>query len=175
MRKKNGFTLVELLAVVVVLAIIMIIAIPSVLDVMNSARKSSFAIYAQKVVKDTQQQYVYDSGVGGAISGSGYFVYDITQDLGYSATGEYKGYVVVNATDVDNPEYILYLYDRNYMVTNYNTTKFGMPTVDGGQIYSLDSTQVLKVAGSAPLACEATAGTGVSCYNKNGYVIVKGD
>ena len=29
MKKKNGFTLVELLAVIVILAIIMIIAIPS--------------------------------------------------------------------------------------------------------------------------------------------------
>lgn len=175
MRNKNGFTLVELLAVIVVLAIIMVIAIPSVMEVMNSARKSSFVLYAEKVIKDTQISYVYDSGGGGTISGAGYFVYDITSDLGYASTGEYKGYIIVNATDVDNPEYILYLYDKNYMITNYNVTKFGMPTVDGGQIYSLDQAAVNKVAGSSALACEATAGTGVSCYNKNGYVIVKGD
>ena len=35
MKKRNGFTLVELLAVIVVLAIIMIIAIPAVLDLEN--------------------------------------------------------------------------------------------------------------------------------------------
>ena len=60
MKKRNGFTLVELLAVIVVLAIIMIIAIPAVLDVMNNARKSSFALYIEKVVRDVQTQYVSD-------------------------------------------------------------------------------------------------------------------
>ena len=33
---KKGFTLVELLAVIVVLAVIMVIAIPTVIDSMNS-------------------------------------------------------------------------------------------------------------------------------------------
>lgn len=49
MKKKNGFTLVELLAVIVILAIIMIIAIPTVLETMASARRSSFAIYIEKL------------------------------------------------------------------------------------------------------------------------------
>ena len=38
MKNKKGFTLVELLAVIVILAIIMIIAIPAVLQTMESAR-----------------------------------------------------------------------------------------------------------------------------------------
>ena len=44
MKKRNnkGFTLVELLAVIVILAIIMIIAIPSVLATMSTARKKTF-------------------------------------------------------------------------------------------------------------------------------------
>ena len=41
---KKGFTLVELLAVIVVLAIIMIIAIPAVVESMNNAKKGSFKI-----------------------------------------------------------------------------------------------------------------------------------
>ena len=36
---KKGFTLVELLAVIVVLAIIMVLTVPSVLSSMNSARQ----------------------------------------------------------------------------------------------------------------------------------------
>jgi len=40
--KINGFTLVELLAVIVILAIIMIIAIPSVLNVTEQAKQKSF-------------------------------------------------------------------------------------------------------------------------------------
>ena len=37
---KKGFTLVELLAVIVVLALIMVLTVPSVLTSMNSARQS---------------------------------------------------------------------------------------------------------------------------------------
>lgn len=80
MKKKNGFTLVELLAVIVVLAIIMIIAIPSVLDVMNTARKKAFVMYVDKIVTAVQAQYLYDAN-GGAIQGAGFYVYDITSDL----------------------------------------------------------------------------------------------
>ena len=38
---KKGFTLIELLAVIVILAIIALIATPIVLDIIDSARKSS--------------------------------------------------------------------------------------------------------------------------------------
>ena len=49
MDKRKGFTLVELLAVIVILAIIMIIAIPSVLDTLDTARKKTFIEYVFKV------------------------------------------------------------------------------------------------------------------------------
>jgi len=39
--KKNGFTLVELLAVIIILAVIALIATPIVLDVVDSAKKSA--------------------------------------------------------------------------------------------------------------------------------------
>ena len=50
MKSKKGFTLVELLAVIVILGVIMIIAIPSVLNTLESSRKSTFSLYAKKVV-----------------------------------------------------------------------------------------------------------------------------
>ncbi len=61
MKKRNGFTLVELLAVIVVLAIIMVIAIPSVLEAMNNAKKNSFVLYMEKVFKSTSEYYLQDS------------------------------------------------------------------------------------------------------------------
>ena len=39
--KKDGFTLVELLAVVVILAVVALIATPIILNVINDAKKSS--------------------------------------------------------------------------------------------------------------------------------------
>ena len=40
-RKKKGFTLVELLAVIVILAIISLIAVPIVLDIINNSKENS--------------------------------------------------------------------------------------------------------------------------------------
>ena len=41
MKKRNGFTLVELLAVIVILAIIALIATPIILGIINDARESA--------------------------------------------------------------------------------------------------------------------------------------
>ena len=49
--KRNGFTLVELLAVVVILAIILTIAIPSITNIFNSASNNSFESSAKMVLK----------------------------------------------------------------------------------------------------------------------------
>ncbi len=63
-RNKKGFTLVELLAVIVVLAVILAIAIPNVLGIIDNARKDSFAstakmmIEAAKTVATSKAQYV---------------------------------------------------------------------------------------------------------------------
>ncbi len=123
MRKKNGFTLVELLAVIVVLAIIMIIAIPSVLDTMNNARRKTFVIYAEKIFKSTQEQYTMDSQ--STIPGAGVYIYNIKTDLGTADTGSYEGFVIVDAENVDDPQYIIYLWDNNYMIFNYNVNASG--------------------------------------------------
>ena len=170
MKKKNGFTLVELLAVIVVLAIIMIIAIPSVLDVMNSARKSSFVLYVDKVVTAVQTQYMYDAN-GGQITGAGYYVYDITQDLNLTSSGSYKGYVVVDAQNVDDVQYIVSLYDNNYQLLNYNVSTQQMPTVDTATLLSYSAEDVAQLASNAVKACEAWASENATCYNRKGYII----
>ena len=52
---KKGFTLVELLAVIVVLAIILVIAVPRILDVIESARKEALGRSAQMVANYLQK------------------------------------------------------------------------------------------------------------------------
>ena len=42
LKNKKGFTLVELLAVIVILAIILAIAVPGISGIINSAKKGSF-------------------------------------------------------------------------------------------------------------------------------------
>lgn len=168
MKKKNGFTLVELLAVIVVLAIIMIIAIPSVLEVMNTARKKSFALYVDKIITAVQIQYVYDAN-SGAIQGAGWYVYSIKDDLNLTSTGSYQGYVTVNATDVDNPNYIIELWDNNYMLHAYNVSEKGMPEANDPLIFPLDKS---AIASSDYAACQAaSANTAKACYTRHGYLL----
>lgn len=180
MKKKNGFTLVELLAVIVVLAIIMIIAIPSVLDVMNNARRSSFALYIEKVVTAVQTQYVYDANAG-SISGAGYYVYDIKNDLSLTSTGDYNGYVVVDAKTygVDNVHYYINMYDSNYMIIGWDVVDAGMPEADdenairpyqAGDVNEKISTQVRACKTSiANTLGDGTSVDNIECYNRKGY------
>ena len=56
----KGFTLVELLAVIVILAIIMLIAIPGVLSVLEYARVKSFTEFVDKSANLAQKQLAED-------------------------------------------------------------------------------------------------------------------
>ena len=102
MKKNKGFTLVELLAVIVILAIIMIIAIPAVLNTMETAKKKSMMEFAQKVMNKAEEKYYESITMGNNMKTSAEItavVYDINKDLGINNTGNYYGYVTVEAMD----------------------------------------------------------------------------
>ena len=61
MKDKDGFTLVELLAVIAILAILVIIALPNVMGMFNDAKKSSFTTELKQIYKVAQQTYINDS------------------------------------------------------------------------------------------------------------------
>ena len=56
-KNKKGFTLVELLAVIVILAVILVIAIPRIIDVIDSSKLSSFESSARMIISDAEKQY----------------------------------------------------------------------------------------------------------------------
>ena len=58
MKKKKGFTLVELLAVIVILAVILVIAIPQIINVIKSARISSFKDSAILIATNAEKDYL---------------------------------------------------------------------------------------------------------------------
>lgn len=98
MKKMNnkGFTLVELLAVIVVLAIIMLIATRSVLPLVERSRKGAFASSANTVLDVAQTVQVTDQ-----ISSHNYKCYTIkylidNQYLEKMTNAEYSGIVIIN-------------------------------------------------------------------------------
>ncbi len=52
---KNGFTLVELLAVIVILALLIVIVANTAIPAMNNAKKKALQTYAQKVVQKAKE------------------------------------------------------------------------------------------------------------------------
>ena len=94
-KSKKGFTLVELLAVIVILGVIMVIAIPSVLETMQVAKTKSLQEYAQKVRNAGERKYLVKKEFEGLpYLGSAdvqLYVYDVKEDLDLTNTGNYEG------------------------------------------------------------------------------------
>ena len=67
MERRNAFTLVELLAVIVILAIILVIAVPKITDTIKNSKKASFessakTIAAQAEKKKMEKEILEDAG-----------------------------------------------------------------------------------------------------------------
>lgn len=57
MKKKNAFTLIELLAVIAVIAILTIIAVPNVMKLYKESKKNMFITQVRKTAKSAQLEY----------------------------------------------------------------------------------------------------------------------
>ena len=56
MNKKNGFTLVELLAVIVILAVILVIAVPKITDTIKNSKIASFESSAKTIAAQAEKK-----------------------------------------------------------------------------------------------------------------------
>ena len=68
MKKRNGFTLVELLAVIVILAIILVIAVPQIMSTIDNARLGAFRSTAKLLVSQAEKQYLVEQTLGSTIT-----------------------------------------------------------------------------------------------------------
>ena len=147
MKKKNGFTLVELLAVIVILAIILVIAVPKITDTIKNSKKASFessakTIAAQAEKKKMEKEILEDAGSINCsdvvkLNDTDYGNCSITFDgntakVSLVGKGKFEGLSVINGTkdnatagEVKMPEYgkgttyIKALYDSDILrVTN---------------------------------------------------------
>lgn len=104
---KKGFTLVELLAVIVVLAIIMVLTLPTIMNSMNSARQSTFLLYASRMLDTAADKYQSDALLNGGKS-----CYEI-KTLNNETTSKYTGRVLIS----DNGNTMkIQMYDDNYQI-----------------------------------------------------------
>ena len=118
--KERGFTLVELLAVIVILAIILIITIPAILGYLQTARKKTLVTYADKVSIKASEKLLKDR-FEGKTTEEGNYIYNLDKDL-EQRNNTFKGYVLVNITKED-VNYIITIWTSDYMLISYNYTK----------------------------------------------------
>lgn len=95
--KKNGFTLVELLAVIVILAIILVIAVPKITDTIDNARRGSLESSVKMVAAQAETQKTVD-----IMYGEGVTFLDTGDCIGSGA--EWAG---LNSTDYDTCTYTI--------------------------------------------------------------------
>ena len=61
MNNKEGFTLVELLAVVAILAVIVIIALPNVMGMFNKSKENTFTTELKSIYRTAESQWISES------------------------------------------------------------------------------------------------------------------
>lgn len=143
MRKKNGFTLVELLAVIVILALVLVISIPAIMGTTGDAKKQSFYLYAQSLYSKTVKQYNED--VDDTREALNCKTYNISRDLGISNTGDYKGWVQVKREAVAGDKRVVTInVTRNEGIyhVNYCVVKGDSCTPNTGYSVEEDQTSV---------------------------------
>ena len=118
MQKKKGFTLVELLAVIVILAVILVIAVPQIMSVIESARKGSIESTAKLIAEGAEREYTNRKILGkdtniecsdvSSMNSNDYGTCVITFDNTGKATvkvtgkGKFEGYTCVgNSTNME--------------------------------------------------------------------------
>ena len=161
---KHGFTLVELLAVIVVLAIVMLVAVQSVLPQMEKARRQTLALDAQTAIEAANTYFMnlsLSTGKGFPSANNGKNCVDINTliNTGYfSVKGDYYGKVVVEKSS-NNYLYTVYL-RKDQLMINGKGVKTENSVKKNVQIVATDGTD------SDVVPYDATAwGTGNACQS----------
>ena len=138
---KKGFTLVELLAVIVILAVVMLVAITAIGPIMERANKGTFSSSAQIVLAGAENAYTADQMSAaaarkfkpgsntcvsiGALEGAKYF----------DAKGKsYTGSVLVSVSSTNDVTYKIWISDGTYYIGNKESKELGVDVVGTSSI-----------------------------------------
>ncbi len=146
MKKIKGFTLVELLAVIVILAVILIIAMPRISDVISNSKKASLEATAKTVASQAEKKLMEKEILDDTssiscsdivkLNDSDYGACTITFDgnkakVNITGKGKFDGLKVVNATKdsaVAVEDKIEYTDPNCFVVSNGVITDYKNPT-----------------------------------------------
>ena len=133
MINNKGFTLVELLAVVVVLGLLLTIAVPATINVTKSASKKALVQIGRLAVQEAEKRYVKDMEEHGDFfadyNGGIFMAYDFNEDLNIGK-GKVNGAILFAKWDDgyynNNEDALRY----SYFITYFNKEYFVQKAVD---------------------------------------------
>ena len=99
MKNKKGFTLVELLAVIVILGVLLLIAVPSITSIIDNSKKNAFVSTSKMIAENVENLAIMDSYIGA----STYCAIPIDSTnikLDRGSLGTISGYVTVEGKTV---------------------------------------------------------------------------
>ncbi len=119
-RNKKGFTLVELLVVIVVLGLLIALAMPSIIDAMDNSAKNVFANQVIDFVNKTKSKYADMRMDEGAAAPTCYLV------KGAKEGSQYEGYIEITQDVETSADVVgnIYVYNKEYLATVNGTEEF---------------------------------------------------
>lgn len=148
MKNKKGFTLVELLAVIVILGVLLMIAVPAVQNVIKKTKNNATQKQAELFIDAAKKMAIIDETTSDMV------IYKLS-DLDSSVdTNRFTGMVVASKEN-GSYKYYIYLNDsvNKKTIGNNNDSIFQFASedninenvTDGGKDFKKDSTQIIQV------------------------------
>lgn len=151
-NQKKGFTLVELLVVIVILTALILLALPTVLNVMETNNKNIFANQLVKFASTAQEAYMQFKVEDGAAVPTCYIIDE------FKDGDSFEGCIVIDYATDKISAINAYNYEFSYIGTLLDLTTEKGKVVDklpGGGAYSSFQSSIY-IAGGATTLCPAT-------------------
>ena len=162
MKKKNGFTLVELLAIIIILGIIAIITVPIITKTLKESRINAAQDSAYGYVDAVNRLYYSNSLNKRDDVEDGVYTVSELKELGVSVTGSEpsEGWV-----ELENNEVVSYsIKIGDYVITKYSDSD--MVVTKDGSIDETEEARNARIAAEERAALEAEISAKVDSYVK---------